>query len=119
MEDERIANVVSRVFLEEAAAIRDLDSLSFECANAIAMISSSDDPLIVSGIGKSGHIGNKLASTFCSLGKPAIFMHAAEASHGDLGLIGKIRLYWFCLILVKRWNFQTCCLIVHKIAIAS
>jgi arabinose-5-phosphate isomerase len=41
----------------------------------------------VAGIGKSGHIGRKIASTFRSLGKPAVFLHAAEASHGDLGLL--------------------------------
>ena len=44
-------------------------------------------PLIVTGIGKSGHIGKKIASTFSSIGKPSVFVHAAEASHGDLGVI--------------------------------
>jgi arabinose-5-phosphate isomerase len=44
-------------------------------------------PLIVAGIGKSGHIGRKIASTFSSIGKPSVFVHAAEARHGDLGVI--------------------------------
>src|SRR3546814_14293016 len=39
------------------------------------------------GIGKSGHIAKKIASTFSSIGKPSVFVHAAEASHGDLGLV--------------------------------
>ncbi|MEM0950006.1 MAG: KpsF/GutQ family sugar-phosphate isomerase, partial [Pseudomonadota bacterium] len=47
----------------------------------------SSGPLIVAGIGKSGHVANKIASTFRSIGKAAIFLHPGEASHGDLGLI--------------------------------
>lgn len=43
--------------------------------------------IVVTGMGKSGHIGNKLASTFSSTGSPAFFMHPGEASHGDLGMI--------------------------------
>lgn len=43
--------------------------------------------LIVSGIGKSGHIGKKLAATFASTGTPAFFVHPAEALHGDLGML--------------------------------
>ena len=45
------------------------------------------DSLIVTGLGKSGHIGRKIAATFASTGTPAFFVHAAEASHGDLGMI--------------------------------
>lgn len=44
--------------------------------------------LVVSGVGKSGHIGAKLASTFASTGTPSFYLHAAEAAHGDLGMIG-------------------------------
>jgi arabinose-5-phosphate isomerase len=54
---------------------------------AIRAIDAARGPLIVAGIGKSGHIARKIASTFSSLGRPAIFLHAAEASHGDLGLV--------------------------------
>ena len=43
--------------------------------------------LVVSGVGKSGHIGRKLAATFASTGTPAFFVHAGEAAHGDLGMI--------------------------------
>ncbi|MGC8202974.1 KpsF/GutQ family sugar-phosphate isomerase [Aliiroseovarius sp. PTFE2010] len=55
--------------------------------SAIRLIHASTGPLIVAGIGKSGHIAHKIASTFRSLGKRAAFLHAAEASHGDLGII--------------------------------
>jgi len=43
--------------------------------------------IVVTGIGKSGHVGNKIAATFASTGSPAFFMHAAEASHGDMGML--------------------------------
>lgn len=49
----------------------------------------SSGKVIVTGLGKSGHVARKLAATFASTGTPAFFMHAAEASHGDLGMIGK------------------------------
>lgn len=51
-------------------------------------IGKADGRLIITGVGKSGHIGAKLAATFASTGTPAFFVHAAEANHGDLGMIG-------------------------------
>src|ERR1700745_787383 len=51
------------------------------------LIRSARGRLIVTGLGKSGHIGRKIAATFASTGTPAFFVHAAEASHGDLGMI--------------------------------
>nr|WP_319391665.1 KpsF/GutQ family sugar-phosphate isomerase [uncultured Cohaesibacter sp.] len=76
--------------LEEAKAIEDFAlSLGDEFTNALKLIDSSRDPVIVAGVGKSGHIARKIASTFRSVGKSAVFLHPAEASHGDLGLIGK------------------------------
>jgi arabinose-5-phosphate isomerase len=54
---------------------------------AIAMIKAARGRVIVSGMGKSGHIGNKIAATLSSTGTPAFFVHPAEASHGDLGMI--------------------------------
>jgi arabinose-5-phosphate isomerase len=50
-------------------------------------IQNAKGRLIVTGLGKSGHIGRKIAATFASTGTPAFFVHAAEASHGDLGMI--------------------------------
>jgi arabinose-5-phosphate isomerase len=54
---------------------------------AVAMIRAARGRVIVSGMGKSGHIGNKIAATLSSTGTPAFFVHPAEASHGDLGMI--------------------------------
>ena len=54
---------------------------------ATDLIASCSGKIIVIGIGKSGHVGNKIAATFASLGTPAFFLHAADASHGDLGMI--------------------------------
>jgi arabinose-5-phosphate isomerase len=55
--------------------------------SAVKMISESSGKLIVTGIGKSGHIARKLASTFSSTGTPAVYLHPAESAHGDLGII--------------------------------
>lgn len=54
---------------------------------AAALIRNAKGRLIITGLGKSGHIGRKIAATFASTGTPAFFVHAAEASHGDLGMI--------------------------------
>jgi arabinose-5-phosphate isomerase len=55
--------------------------------SAADLIRNAKGRLIVTGLGKSGHIGRKIAATFASTGTPAFFVHAAEASHGDLGMI--------------------------------
>jgi len=54
---------------------------------AVAMILASTGRVVVTGMGKSGHVGSKIASTLASTGTPAYFMHPGEASHGDLGMI--------------------------------
>jgi arabinose-5-phosphate isomerase len=54
---------------------------------AVAMLAAAKGRVIVTGIGKSGHVGQKLAATFASTGTPAFFVHPSEASHGDLGMI--------------------------------
>ncbi|MET0651816.1 MAG: KpsF/GutQ family sugar-phosphate isomerase [Hyphomicrobiaceae bacterium] len=56
---------------------------------AVELLSGAKGRVIVTGIGKSGHIGQKLAATFASTGTPAFFVHPSEASHGDLGMIAK------------------------------
>ncbi len=54
---------------------------------AVAMLAAASGRVIVTGIGKSGHVGQKVAATFASTGTPAFFVHPSEASHGDLGMI--------------------------------
>lgn len=63
------------------------DELGDEFVKCIELVSRLDGRLIVSGMGKSGHIGNKIAATLASTGTPAFFVHPGEASHGDLGMI--------------------------------
>jgi arabinose-5-phosphate isomerase len=72
---------------DEARALDALaDSLGEEFAKACRMILEVRGKLIVSGLGKSGHIGRKIAATFASTGTTATFLHLAEAIHGDLGI---------------------------------
>jgi arabinose-5-phosphate isomerase len=63
------------------------DGLAGPFTRAIEMIGENTGRVIVTGVGKSGHIGTKIAATFASTGTPAFFVHAAEANHGDLGMI--------------------------------
>ena len=75
------------VIHDEARALDALaDSLGDAFAKAISLILEADGKLIVSGLGKSGHIGRKIAATFASTGTTATFLHLAEAIHGDLGI---------------------------------
>lgn len=61
--------------------------LDYRFSEAVSLILRCQGRVVVSGMGKSGHIGGKIASTLASTGTPAFFMHPAEASHGDLGMI--------------------------------
>ncbi|MDB5563605.1 MAG: KpsF/GutQ family protein [Tardiphaga sp.] len=69
-----------------AAALQS-DGLGTAFVTAAELIRNAKGRLIITGLGKSGHIGRKIAATFASTGTPAFFVHAAEASHGDLGMI--------------------------------
>lgn len=72
----------------EAAAITRLASrLDDSFSAAVELILACEGRVVVSGMGKSGHIGNKIAATLASTGTPAFFMHPAEAAHGDLGML--------------------------------
>src|ERR1700733_16191430 len=63
------------------------DGLGRSFVAAVALIRAAHGRVIVSGMGKSGHIGHKIAATLSSTGTPAFFVHPPEASHGDLGMI--------------------------------
>jgi arabinose-5-phosphate isomerase len=77
-----------QVLAIEAAAIRSLsERLDDRFQSAVDLILRCHGRVVVSGIGKSGHIARKIASTLASTGTPAFFVHAAEANHGDLGMI--------------------------------
>ena len=77
-----------RVILTEADALRLLaDGLGPEFTEAVDRILAVQGRVIVSGMGKSGHVARKIAATLASTGTPAQFVHPAEASHGDLGMV--------------------------------
>jgi arabinose-5-phosphate isomerase len=83
-----IRATAARVIRTEAAALAMLaDRLPEDFAPAVARILGCAGRVILTGIGKSGHIARKIAATLASTGTPAAFIHAAEASHGDLGAI--------------------------------
>lgn len=88
MHEERLKELARGVLDIEARAITQLipridDAFVAACQHLLAC----QGRIIVIGIGKSGHIGNKIAATLASTGSPAFFVHPAEASHGDLGMI--------------------------------
>jgi arabinose-5-phosphate isomerase len=88
--DVVILEEAKRVIRVEAEALLALaDSLNGEFAKAVDLILSSQGRIVVTGMGKSGIICQKIASTFSSTGTPAFFLHPAEGIHGDLGMIMK------------------------------
>jgi arabinose-5-phosphate isomerase len=77
-----------KTFEIEAAAVLGLKSrIGPEFAQAVQLMLNCRARVVVMGMGKSGHIGRKIAATLASTGTPAMFVHPAEASHGDLGMI--------------------------------
>jgi len=83
-----ILEIARKVLKTEAAAIEGLiERLNSSFQDAVDIIYASKGKVIVTGMGKSGLIGKKIAATLASTGTPAFFMHPAEASHGDLGMV--------------------------------
>ncbi|KLV06382.1 KpsF/GutQ family sugar-phosphate isomerase [Photobacterium ganghwense] len=79
-----------RVIEIEADALHTLTQyINGDFTRACELIAAASGKVIVMGMGKSGHIGNKIAATLASTGTPAFFVHPGEASHGDLGMIEK------------------------------
>ena len=86
--DPKALELAKNVLRIEAQAVAGLiDRLDGAFPRAIALILACHGRVIVSGVGKSGHIARKIAATLASTGTPAYFVHAAEAAHGDLGMI--------------------------------
>lgn len=79
-----------QVFDDEIIGLKKVaDSLSNDFVRAVELVMQCRGKVIFSGMGKSGHVGNKIAATLASTGTAAFFMHPAEALHGDLGMIDK------------------------------
>ncbi|MDD9329696.1 MAG: SIS domain-containing protein, partial [Bartonella sp.] len=91
--EKRGLEALEKAFQEKLAA-------SFKAA--VQTISNSNGHVVITGLGKSGHIGTKIAATLASTGTPAFFIHAAEANHGDLGMIGSDD-----VILALSWSGET------------
>jgi len=85
---EKIFAIAKNTITEEAKAVQNLvNYLDNDFAEAVACIFKSEGRLVITGIGKSAIIANKIVATLNSTGTPAVFMHAADAIHGDLGMI--------------------------------
>ncbi len=83
-----VIETASRVLRDEAAAVLSLvDHLNGEFEKAVCLIESAKGRVILTGMGKSGHIAKKVAATMASTGTPAFFLHPAEGIHGDLGMV--------------------------------
>ena len=85
---EQVLSLARKTFEIEAAAVLELATrIADEFVQAVRLMMACPGRVVVMGIGKSGHIGHKIAATLASTGTPAMFVHPAEASHGDLGMI--------------------------------
>ncbi len=86
--EKRILAEAERVIRLEANALINLsESLDSSFVDAVKSVLSCTGKVVVTGCGKSGHIGRKVAATLASTGTPAFFMHSDEALHGDLGML--------------------------------
>src|ERR671910_662594 len=101
-----IASALRTVATEQAgmAALAEAlnNGLSEAFAHAIELVSAIRGRVIVTGVGKSGHIGAKIAATLASTGTPAFFVHPVEANHGDLGMIAPED-----VVIALSWSGET------------
>lgn len=90
LQEQGILSLAREVLATESAALEALAGrLGEDFVRAVRALLACKGRVVVTGIGKSGHIARKIAATMASTGTPAFFVHAAEASHGDLGMITK------------------------------
>ena len=88
--NKKIINSASRTLERELSSIKNLKStFNLNFCRAVNLIYSTKGKVVITGVGKSAHIGNKISATLTSTGTPSYFVHATEASHGDLGSIKK------------------------------
>ncbi len=86
-DDELLASARKLMHTEAEEILRSADSLNDDIVKAGRLIYGCEGRVVVVGLGKSGHVGRKISATLASLGTPSFFLHAAEASHGDLGMV--------------------------------
>ena len=88
--NKKIVNSANRTLARELSSIKNLKStFNSSFCNAVNLIFNIKGKVVITGVGKSAHIGNKISATLTSTGTPSYFVHATEASHGDLGSIKK------------------------------
>ena len=88
--NKKIINSANRTLVRELSSIKNLKStFNSSFCNAVNLIFNIKGKVVITGVGKSAHIGNKISATLTSTGTPSYFVHATEASHGDLGSIKK------------------------------
>ncbi len=88
--NKQIINSANRTLRRELSSIRNLKStFNVNFCKAVNLIFNTKGKVVITGVGKSAHIGNKISATLTSTGTPSYFVHATEASHGDLGSIKK------------------------------
>ena len=88
MDEEALKKSALAVINSEIQAVQLLrDRINEDFVDACRLMGQCEGRVIVLGMGKSGHIGGKIAATLASTGTPAFFVHAGEASHGDLGMV--------------------------------
>ncbi|MBI4846402.1 MAG: KpsF/GutQ family sugar-phosphate isomerase [Candidatus Omnitrophica bacterium] len=88
MLENKFQKIAKQVLLTEAQAIKDLlPRINNDFQRAVFMIAACKGRIVVTGMGKPGFIGNKISATLASLGVPSLFLHPAEAVHGDLGRV--------------------------------
>ncbi len=87
-QSRRVLELARETFAIEAAAVAGLGArVGAPFVQAVSLVLSTPGRVVVMGMGKSGHVGRKIAATLASTGTPAMFVHPAEASHGDLGMV--------------------------------
>ena len=88
--NKKIINSANKALARELSSIKNLKStFNSSFCNAVNLIFNIKGKVVITGVGKSAHIGNKISATLTSTGTPSYFIHATEASHGDLGSIKK------------------------------
>ena len=88
--NSKIINSANRTLVRELSSIKNLKStFNINFCKAVNLVYNTKGKVVITGVGKSAHIGNKISATLTSTGTPSYFIHATEASHGDLGSIKK------------------------------
>ena len=87
MKETQGVSIAKNVMQNEAKAIMEASArINHSFEEAIEILNTSDRKIVITGIGKSGHLGKKMSATLCSTGSPSAFLHPSEAVHGDLGI---------------------------------